>query len=368
MWQTTAGTNISVLEFWRRRIVRVVPLYWIFLFVVVILALSAPKLFNSTVITPENTIKSFLLIPHLHAVQNLIAPILIPGWSLNYEMFFYFLFGLALFVPSRPQRAILLGTLLLGVDLAGACHLSTDRRCGGNIYEFRTSEIPQWNSLGDYLSVYRIYNNHIGSASIRRSALALHFRLKWFCRVRQLRGPLARAHRRRLLALEPAVRRAPSLVFHVIGNASYSIYLSHLFFLRLPEIWGMGRALWALRLGWCLGRDIRHICAGLCHCREESGLLLHRASNPIPISDAAPGIRPIPRDQMSRAVRRSGPCARPLGRDRVIAFSVIGRNRITSGHSAYECRNCASAGPGKGVSARANRATSRPAARAARQN
>jgi peptidoglycan/LPS O-acetylase OafA/YrhL len=38
------------------------------------------------------------------------------------------------------------------------------------------------------------------------------------------------------LALEPAIRRAPSIILHTIGNASYSVYLSHLFFLRLSEL------------------------------------------------------------------------------------------------------------------------------------
>jgi peptidoglycan/LPS O-acetylase OafA/YrhL len=38
------------------------------------------------------------------------------------------------------------------------------------------------------------------------------------------------------LALEPAIVGAPNLLFLTIGNASYSIYLSHLFFLRLPEL------------------------------------------------------------------------------------------------------------------------------------
>jgi exopolysaccharide production protein ExoZ len=38
------------------------------------------------------------------------------------------------------------------------------------------------------------------------------------------------------LALESALRRAPSPVLHKIGDASYSIYLSHLFFLRFCDL------------------------------------------------------------------------------------------------------------------------------------
>src|ERR1700730_7383601 len=84
MWHATATANISPTEFWRRRIIRVVPLYWIFLTLLMVGVFLFPTRFHTMVITPENTIKSFLFIPHYHVVQaNLIAPILIPGWSLN---------------------------------------------------------------------------------------------------------------------------------------------------------------------------------------------------------------------------------------------------------------------------------------------
>src|SRR5450631_4162160 len=48
MWHTTAGADISAVEFWRRRIIRIVPLYWFFLSIVVIVALLSPQLFYTT--------------------------------------------------------------------------------------------------------------------------------------------------------------------------------------------------------------------------------------------------------------------------------------------------------------------------------
>ncbi len=113
MWYTTVAANISVSEFLRRRIIRIVPLYWIFLSAMVIVVLLAPASVNSTIITPANTIKSFLFIPHFHAVQNIIAPIFVPGWSLNYEMFFYFVFGLSLLVSRKSFRVVLLSIFFI---------------------------------------------------------------------------------------------------------------------------------------------------------------------------------------------------------------------------------------------------------------
>src|SRR5690349_19756820 len=122
MWHTTLLSDISVTAFWRRRIVRIVPLYWIFLSILIVIALFTPQYLNSTVVTPEAAIKSYFFIPHYNTSQNIIAPLLIPGWSLNYEMFFYFIFGAALLVKPNALRAIFLGVLLWGLVLLGQWH------------------------------------------------------------------------------------------------------------------------------------------------------------------------------------------------------------------------------------------------------
>jgi exopolysaccharide production protein ExoZ len=76
--------------FWKRRFVRVAPLYWI------ALLLSAHFVYRVD-LTDWTLIKDALFIPHLNkAFPEHIWPTLVPGWSLNYEMFFYFLFGLSL--------------------------------------------------------------------------------------------------------------------------------------------------------------------------------------------------------------------------------------------------------------------------------
>jgi exopolysaccharide production protein ExoZ len=98
------------MMFLRRRPVRIVPLYRLFLSLLVAVGLSASSQYmKTTELTLETVARSFLFVPHFHAVQKLIAPILIPGWSLNYEMFFYFIFGLALLIKSDARRAIIFG-------------------------------------------------------------------------------------------------------------------------------------------------------------------------------------------------------------------------------------------------------------------
>lgn len=98
----------EALLFWKRRIIRVVPLYWIALF------LSAGLVYRTTMTDPV-LLKDALFIPHWNAAYpDQLWPTLVPGWSLNYEMFFYFLFGLSLFAGR-------FSVLVMAVSLLGLC-------------------------------------------------------------------------------------------------------------------------------------------------------------------------------------------------------------------------------------------------------
>ncbi|OTA19619.1 acyltransferase [Xenorhabdus beddingii] len=92
-----ASTKNSGENFFIKRIIRVAPIYWLFTLGVFMIALIAPKLLNNT--TPDfiNLFKSILFIPF---DKNGIGhfPILFVGWTLNYEMFFYFLFFIFYFL------------------------------------------------------------------------------------------------------------------------------------------------------------------------------------------------------------------------------------------------------------------------------
>jgi exopolysaccharide production protein ExoZ len=236
MWLTTAALNISTISFWQRRLVRIVPLYWFFLSILVLIGLSAPHYLNTTQITWENAVKSFLFIPHFHPVQKLIAPILIPGWSLNYEMFFYFIFGIALLIGSEACRAIVIGVLFCGLVLVG--WLCRPESAIGTTYTN-----PGLLLFVDGVVLAMVYqtkginNAVLGGALICVGALArfigLPSSLSSFETIIGLSPALIVAG---MLSLEPTFRLRPSLVLCTVGNASYSIYLSHLFFLRLSEI------------------------------------------------------------------------------------------------------------------------------------
>jgi exopolysaccharide production protein ExoZ len=237
MWYTTTESYASALDFWRRRLVRIVPLYWIFLSILLAIALSTPQYLKTTAISLSAVIQSFLFIPHYHTVQrDLIAPILIPGWSLNYEMFFYALFGVTLLSKSIALRATIVALLLWSFVLIGG--LFNPKEAIAATY---TSPALLLFVDGIALAIAYTASNVrtvilglvlICVDAVTRSAHAsANFGLS-----EGLGSLLPVAIVGATLALEGLLSRAPSALLHMIGNASYSIYLSHLFFLRIAEL------------------------------------------------------------------------------------------------------------------------------------
>ncbi len=100
-WSITERPTTPGRFLWRR-LVRVAPLYWI--------ATALMALHQGAPI--EAAIKSALFVPYFGEGGN-IWPVLVPGWTLNYEMFFYLLVGLMLLCPRRTGVLLLAGLMLL---------------------------------------------------------------------------------------------------------------------------------------------------------------------------------------------------------------------------------------------------------------
>ncbi|WP_426958519.1 acyltransferase family protein [Muricoccus radiodurans] len=117
MWVTTAGTPQGPGDFLLRRLVRIVPLYWLLTTLMVFAVLVVPNLVRSGRFDLSHIVTSYLFVPHPHPVLGDAFPILIPGWTLNNEMAFYVLFGLALLLP-KAARFWAMGAALLALVVA----------------------------------------------------------------------------------------------------------------------------------------------------------------------------------------------------------------------------------------------------------
>jgi exopolysaccharide production protein ExoZ len=115
MWITTAR-GMTTLEFFRRRLLRIVPLYWLLTSVILVALIAFPDAVQSGQINRWHVFGSYLFIPTVHPILGIMQPLLIPGWTLNYEMFFYVIFGLALILPIT-SRLIVVSTILFVLAL-----------------------------------------------------------------------------------------------------------------------------------------------------------------------------------------------------------------------------------------------------------
>ncbi|WP_310339831.1 acyltransferase [Rhodoferax saidenbachensis] len=119
MVYTTYGKKISPLDFMLRRIERIAPLYWAATLAILCVAAVAPALLKSTVLSGPHILASLAFLPMLSpAFPNNYWPLHIPGWTLNYEMAFYLLFSVSL-LAHGVWRIVLLGICLVGVVIGG---------------------------------------------------------------------------------------------------------------------------------------------------------------------------------------------------------------------------------------------------------
>jgi len=95
------GQDDAWKSFIIKRIVRVVPLYWIATTAKIAAAVIFTKLALHSRLDISYLIACYFFIPALNA-DGEILPILTVGWTLSYEMFFYIIFALALRFKLLP--------------------------------------------------------------------------------------------------------------------------------------------------------------------------------------------------------------------------------------------------------------------------
>jgi peptidoglycan/LPS O-acetylase OafA/YrhL len=125
MLVTTWDKPITPMQFIRQRIRRIVPLYWLATIFLVTLAIAFPSKFRVMRFDLIATLKSLLFIPSESLVwPGHARPVLMQGWTLNYEMFFYFLFALLLLVNREWRVRLMVGILSVLVMFGLVLHPS----------------------------------------------------------------------------------------------------------------------------------------------------------------------------------------------------------------------------------------------------
>jgi peptidoglycan/LPS O-acetylase OafA/YrhL len=210
-----AARNESVVRFWTVRVIRIYPLYW--------MALFATILFNQLTanygLSGREVLASILLWPmYSFGHPDEIWPILVPGWTLTYELLFYAIFSIGLL--TRRVVAVPVAMLLLLVVAGQLLHphaaslvvatspLLTEFVIGlllGVLVHRRALTLPLLLVVWG-LAATAFWYAGFGRALIMTNA----------------GGIVAAA-----LLAEPLIVRSQSQFLKLLGDASYAIYLVH---------------------------------------------------------------------------------------------------------------------------------------------
>jgi peptidoglycan/LPS O-acetylase OafA/YrhL len=214
--------------FFKSRLIRIVPIYWALTLFFAALFYLFPSLFREMVVTP------LWLISSLFFSAALVAgafPIVHVGWTLEWEMLFYLVFAVALFLPSWRAFG---GAVVALLTLIAVCTQ------GWLVFEFL---------LG--MAVACIYHHYrfsgrFGAVVFLVGALALVLSLLVAVRALALDRFFIWGLPSFLIVL--GVLYAPQLrnrLLAYLGDASYSIYLVQM--LAIPAFYKVARMVLA---GW----------------------------------------------------------------------------------------------------------------------
>ncbi|CAM3871234.1 Exopolysaccharide production protein ExoZ [Pseudomonas reidholzensis] len=136
IYLSTRDKDIVPSQFLLNRALRIIPAYWFYTVLMALLLLAASRWMPHQVFDWQHLLLSLLFIPAENPGGYGLYPTLNVGWTLNFEMFFYLLFGLAFLVRQRHHLLLVTAALLLVSEVLGRLGLLSRFYNNDIIYEF----------------------------------------------------------------------------------------------------------------------------------------------------------------------------------------------------------------------------------------
>ncbi len=225
MCHSIKNKRIRGLSFFRKRIFRIIPLYWSLTLVALLVFLVFPNMVNSS--SGKTVIfESFFLLPTSYNY------LLTNGWTLAYEFYFYTIFALVL---HRRNNLVLVILLISVITISGMILTKTNNA----YYKFFTNEIMLEFVFGILIFKFKgilkfkpVFSCLIVLLGV---LLAVYFKLNGFgIRIIDFGVP-AMIFFIGVVSLEDFFvgkrHMEVSKLFEMLGASSYSLYLIHPFLL-----------------------------------------------------------------------------------------------------------------------------------------
>jgi exopolysaccharide production protein ExoZ len=224
MWVISERRPMTPQGFLLDRIRRIAPSYWLVTAVMILGAVAG--LFPNLQLTGAHVLASLFFVPMISPSNGEIWPVLVQGWTLNFEIFFYVLFAGALFLP-RHRRLIFLSAAFGGFFLIGLIV----QPASPALHTYTRPIILEF--LGGVFLAELWLRRWIAGTSLGLACIGAS--LSGFAAIfligadfdEAICGPLAMALVYGMVSLEAdgSFGRVPVLTY--LGDASYSIYLWH---------------------------------------------------------------------------------------------------------------------------------------------
>lgn len=112
MWRITSSRTFRPGEFLANRITRIAPPYALLTVAIYLMATYVPGAFPNMRTSLSHAVMSLLFIPHIDHFGTAF-PQIAPGWTLNYEVFFYLVFAASLLASAGVRIWVCTGTLVI---------------------------------------------------------------------------------------------------------------------------------------------------------------------------------------------------------------------------------------------------------------
>ena len=231
--------------FMRKRITRIVPLYWSVTLLVAVLSIVVPAIFKSTPFDFGHVLTSLFFIPSYAPDSLSIEPFYKLGWTLNYEMFFYVVFAGLFWMNTRVRTVtiialfsllFLLGLVVRSDNPAFILYTRTD------ILAFAIgAAVATFQPKGGWRLTRAVQASIVVFGLVGLALMLANYPGNQYSVGMQLAATVVCTGFVIVLACYTSTESRPGNALLLLGDASYAIYLFHMFAVA-GTWWLVGRA------------------------------------------------------------------------------------------------------------------------------
>lgn len=231
MYRAAIAADVAPGRFLLNRVIRIVPLYWTLTVLVAGAAYLVPSAFSSTQFDPLHLLASLLFLPWPNPAYSGYWPVLIPGWTLNLEIFFYGVVAVALLLPAQrrlPGASVMMCLAFIALSIArptGPLSFYTNDVVLEFVFGLLIGSIAERRKPGPVVGAALVI--------VAVCAVAWHGLLEGWPRSLAYGVP-AMFLVFGSLQFESWARRHPVKPMRYLGDISYSLYLTHV--IALPAV------------------------------------------------------------------------------------------------------------------------------------